>query len=168
MLWQSNPSPQPPATSALKVPSAEAVRLAALEASWRRDKRVAQRRLFWRWTLWYIQRFYARVLVGLALISGAVYLSDHWFGRPLTAGEATSAPANPSVVGPAESTEAAVPSPPQPAQTVAPDWVDEPMKLKTFRQLGVRTSSATTASAPSGQTDTLSLKPENWLHSKEP
>lgn len=162
MLWQSNPSPQPPATSALMVPSAEAVRQAALEASWRRDKRVAQRRLFWRWTLWYIQRFYAHALVVLALVLGAVYLSGHWLNRSRSAGETTSA------LAPATSPEATAPPQQPPVSTVASDWVGEPMKLKAFRQLGAQTSSAITAPAPSGQTDTLSLKPENWLHSKEP
>ena len=168
MLWQSNASPRPPATSALKVPGAEAVRQAALEASWRRDKRVAQRRLFWRWTLWYIQRFYLHALVALALVFGAVHFSDHWLAWPLSASEPVAAPDNTPLVVPADLPAASTPPPEQIAPTAAPDWVGEPMTLHASRQLDARPPRTTTAPAPSGLTDTLPLKPETWLHSKEP
>ncbi|MGS5086964.1 hypothetical protein ACVC7V_10675 [Hydrogenophaga sp. A37] len=168
MLWQSNPRPKPPVTSAPQVPSAEAVRQAALEASWRRDKRVAQRRLLWRWTLWYIQRFYAHVLVALVLIVAAVHFSDRWFVWPLAAGKPIAAPGNVPVVMPAPPPTAPVSLPEQPAPMAAPDWTVEPITLHAARQLGAQTSGATTSPSPGRQTDTLPLKPETWLHSKEP
>lgn len=170
MLWQSNVSPQPPATSALKVTGAEAVRQAALQASWRRDKRVAQRRLFWRWTLWYIQRFYVHALVALALVLGAVHFSDRWFAWPLPVGNQVAAPANTAVLEPsALPTSTASPPEEQPTSTMAMDWVGAPMTLHAAQQLGTQTPGKTTTTpAPSGPPDTLPLKPETWLHSKEP
>ena len=168
MLWQSNASPQPPATSALKVPGAEAVRQAALEASWRRDKRVAQRRLFWRWTLWYIQRFYGHALVVLALAVGAVHFSDHWLARPLPTSEPFAAPSPASAIEPVAPTATTAPLPEPPALVAASEWVGDPMRLRTSLQLGVQTPGAVTSPVPSGPPDTLPLKPETWLHSKEP
>lgn len=38
------------------IPSSEALRQQALQASWRRGRGVAWRRLAWRWTLWYAQK----------------------------------------------------------------------------------------------------------------
>lgn len=35
------------------VPDADALRQAALHASWRRDRQVGRRRLAWRWMVWY-------------------------------------------------------------------------------------------------------------------
>ncbi len=38
------------------VPDTEALRRAALQASWARDRRVGRRRLLWRWMLWFLLR----------------------------------------------------------------------------------------------------------------
>jgi hypothetical protein len=56
MLWKTPrplhipPAPQP-------VPNAHALRLAALQSSWRRDRWVARRRVALRWVLWVLGRY---------------------------------------------------------------------------------------------------------------
>lgn len=55
MLWRRR-SPSLP-TEPSPVPDVEQVRLRALRASWQRDRQVGQRRLAWRWTLWYALRY---------------------------------------------------------------------------------------------------------------
>jgi hypothetical protein len=51
------------------VPSTEAIRQAALSASWARDRRVARRRLAWRWLLWAGWRIGLPLLLALALVA---------------------------------------------------------------------------------------------------
>jgi hypothetical protein len=129
---------------------------------------VAQRRLLWRWTLWYIQRLYVPVLVALALIFAAVHFSDRWFVWPLAAGTQIAAP---PVVVPEPPVATPVPLPEQLAPMETAGWTGEPITLHAAHQLGAQTSStSSTTAAPAlrGQTDTLPLKPETWLHSKEP
>lgn len=64
---QAPPSPAP-------VPDAETVRLAALSASWRRDRTVARRRLFWRWLAWIFIRYHLALLVLLGLVLASLWL----------------------------------------------------------------------------------------------
>jgi hypothetical protein len=49
------------------VADSESLRRAALLASWQRDRSVAKRRLWWRWTVWVIVRF---VLPAAVLLAG--------------------------------------------------------------------------------------------------
>jgi hypothetical protein len=52
------------------VPNTEALRTQALASSWSKGRRIARRRLAWRWTLWYAQQpkvwLIALLSVGLA------------------------------------------------------------------------------------------------------
>lgn len=168
MPWPKSAS-TPSSVAPFSVPCAEAVRLAALEASWRRDKRVARRRLFWRWTLWYIQRYHRHVLVLIALALAAAYFSGaRW---PASSGPTDKHPGTNAVPSNAsdspQALEPVVVAEP-PSGPDAASVMDEPVTLRTSPQLGV--PSATPSSAPtfSGPPDTLPLKPETWLHSKEP
>jgi hypothetical protein len=119
--------------------------------------------LFWRWTLWYLRRFSVPVLVILALVFAGLHFSDRWLAWPHAAGAPIAAAAKMPAAEPAE---ASAPPPERPLPTDATDQVGEPVALHATRQMGARTPGA--APAPSRQTDTLPLKPETWLHSKEP
>ena len=59
-----------PRATAAAVPDAESLRRAVLQASWRRDRWVARRRLAWRWTLFYLQAHGWLLLVAALLWGG--------------------------------------------------------------------------------------------------
>lgn len=165
MPWPKSAS-TPSSVAQFPVPCAEAVRLAALEASWRRDKRVARRRLFWRWTLWYIQRYHRHALALMALALAMAYFS----GARWPASNGTKHP--PPVLSTAPLNAEAPPQAPvvaePPAEPDAPLEINEPVSLRPALRLA--DASATPADVPIavGPPDTLPLKPETWLHSKEP
>jgi hypothetical protein len=50
------------------------LREAALRASWRRDQRVARRRLAIRWTLWWLWQYKHLVLAACVVLAGLIYL----------------------------------------------------------------------------------------------
>lgn len=57
------------------VPDPDALRLTALQASWRRDRQVGRRRLAWRWAVWYAIQFrWWLLLGGLACAAGVWWL----------------------------------------------------------------------------------------------
>jgi hypothetical protein len=99
------------------------------------------------------------VLLGAGLYLSGVRPSWPWkaspdSGQPVTVSQRYTAPSVPS--------KALVPEPtPDPVADV-----DAPLVLRHSIQLVPRTSAS--ASDPEASADTLSLKPENWLHSKEP
>ena len=66
------------------VPSSEALRLAALRASWARDRPVRWRKLTWRWAAWFGSRWIFPVVAAVAL--GWIPASLHW-ATPLSSGE---------------------------------------------------------------------------------
>ena len=71
MAWTSRaPELQPAVGQArvpVPVPDIERLRRNALQASWRRDRRVARRRTFIRWALWYGLRGLPLLLLAAAL-----------------------------------------------------------------------------------------------------
>ncbi len=70
MPWSKNPptqTPSPTPRGRAAVPTSEAIRRAALGASWARDHRVARRRLALRWLLWAGWRIGLPVLIALAV-----------------------------------------------------------------------------------------------------
>src|SRR5690606_10720347 len=147
MLWQRpartlTPSPAP------SVPHGEALRLSALQASWKRDRWVARRRLAWRWLMWASWR---------CLIPAAAVMLFAWFilmpelGWRLAPAEAEQPPA-PTVTQaiPAPPT-AALPEQAPDTTQASPTLTDQPFPLPE----------PISAFTPH-------LKPENGLYSKEP
>lgn len=132
--------------------------MSALQASWRRDRRVARRRIVWRWMLWYAQRCAPALLALLALLVVAGYLAGWLPAMPWTDKRPAKAVAAAHVppVAPVASPESAA------------ETNNTPLTLHLSRQL--EPHAAATALLGDAQTsaDTLTLTPENWLHSKEP
>jgi hypothetical protein len=169
MLWQRSESPSSPHQVQPSIPGSDSVRQAALQASWRRDRRVAQRRIAWRWVTWYFQRFSPHALAVLTVLVGAAYLRGSlpsWSGggdpHDTASAAVVHAPYSPPAVPTAP---APVPQPP-PADT-APD-LESPLTLRTSLALGAHAAAPSPYPGTETSPDTLSLKPENWLHSKEP
>ena len=70
MPWSKASSASAPTTSvrhAAAVPSSDTVRRAALNASWARDRRLARRRLAFRWLFWAWWHIGLPMLLALAL-----------------------------------------------------------------------------------------------------
>lgn len=146
------------------VPDTEAVLRAALAASWRRDKRVARRRIAWRWTLWYLQRYSPHVLALAVLVLVVGYLAGvrlpaNMLGRASVPTGAQHLPVPTTVPATlAHSSRSPLPT----------GGVGDGLSLQHSWQLAVRASASISTPTDTGPTDTLSLKPETWLHSKEP
>lgn len=168
MLWdRRKPLPSSVPTRRPDVPCADAVRQAALEASWRRDRQVAQRRIAWRWVVWYARRLTPPLIGVLGLVVLVAYVAGIWS----SASEESQPVADSSPV--ASAPEAAPSGPDLPVVSDAPTVLDGSTDLTplTLRATTVLIEAPSTppprAKAPASA-DTLSLKPETWLHSKEP
>lgn len=159
MQWQRSEHQQPPAPRQSSVPDSEAVRLAALQASWRRDRRVARRRIVWRWIVWFALRYLPWLVAALALLFAAGYLAG-WL-------PATPAAAEPRMIEAEAAMYAPLPAAVDPPESIAEtDWT--PLNLHANVQLEFAANATTTAVEALTSPDTLTLSPENWLHSKEP
>ncbi|MCW5654711.1 hypothetical protein [Hydrogenophaga sp.] len=77
-------TPEPLPSSQAPHPQAEAIRVAALQASWRRDRQVGRRRLALRWLAWAFWRYGLALLLVLAF-AAAVGLWVHGASRPTPA-----------------------------------------------------------------------------------
>lgn len=183
MPWQQAAQAQPP-RPATTVPGGESVRLTALQATWKRDRQVARRRLWWRWTVWGAQRYALPLAVGLSVITGlwfAVRATMGWLEAPsLPSQQVTSVAAEPSPPATAPDTPPALPtSPALPYKPMPPKTVVTPS--------GVALAFEVDLTAPNGRTNRSNQSPvssaalpgaakipnpqlisENWLHSKEP
>ena len=170
MQWPRSehlPTPHPNPKS---IPDPESVRLAALQASWNRDRRVAQRRIAWRWITWYTQRYAPHALAGMVVLAGVAYCSGIRPQWSLAGNDLQSASQEeplrympPSV----PTAPVAVPAPVDVFDTVATDpGTDAPLVLRNSMSFEPRSAGPEPVAEVSA--DTLSLKPENWLHSKEP
>lgn len=166
MQWQRSEDLSKPHPNPKFIPDSESLRLAALQASWRRDHRVAQRRIAWRWTTWYVQRYAPHAFAALLLLAGVAYLSGvrpswSWPENPSTDREPMPRyvpPLVPVAVIPADA--------PPDTPDIAVEDDDAPLVLRNSLNFETRSPTATPVVQTSA--DTLSLKPENWLHSKEP
>lgn len=186
MLWRRSVTTFTPPPVA-PVPDAEALRRAALQASWQRGRWVARRRVALRWVLWAASRY---LMPALAVFGVAAWL---WLGvlpgwptpwqqlqlwaegssAPAVAPSPAAAPAEPAPVAAPESTEPD-PSTPQ-AVEYSPEGEELPqplaLKFESRWATAPQMSTASTAPQPGAERDpepSPPLKPENWLHSKEP
>lgn len=170
MQWPRSENLPTPHPNPKSIPDSDAVRLAALQASWSRDRRVAQRRVAWRWTTWYAQRYAPHALAGLVLVAAVAYYSGirpFWPWRNGDDSQQTAQPAPPARYTPPSVTTVSVPveipaDHPEPVDTDT----ETPLVLRNSLKLEPGTAGPAPVAEPSA--DTLSLKPENWLHSKEP
>lgn len=154
MLWQRSAPLQSIREGRPSVPGSDAVRLAALQASWRRDRLVAQRRIVWRWAVWYAQRWTPPAIAAVLVLLGIAYLSG-------------SLP-----IGAQHSTHGEIAEKPvhQTPASSAPLFV-EPTALTLRASLLLQAQRPSRPMLPAeaqASPDTLTLQPENWLHSKEP
>ncbi|PKO76241.1 MAG: hypothetical protein CVU21_14155 [Betaproteobacteria bacterium HGW-Betaproteobacteria-15] len=184
MLWR-----QPPQTFLIPqtapVPDAEALRRAVLQASWRRDRRVARRRVWLRWLVWVTGRYLLPALLVFGLGAWLWLGVLPGMGNPLDQLTRIQKPA----ASPAPAAPPTHKAGPEPA-TLPPPSSAEPVEVVSYSPegeelpvpLALRLESrwATTVSDSDKLTTTVStasdtftpiqphLKPENWLHSKEP
>jgi hypothetical protein len=136
------------------------VRQSALQASWQRDRWVAKRRIALRWLVWLSWRY------GLPVLATATALAIAWrvvLAWPFAAPPESGAASHPAAVHAPAFPETAPDDTPMklrfdPAWPVAPPKASQTIYPKT------PTQSDLDAAAPSPP----HLKPENWLHSKEP
>lgn len=169
MLWRRREPLNSPHESPPSIPGSDFLRQAALQASWRRDRRVAQRRIAWRWTVWYVQRYAPHALAGVAVLVGVAYLTGtlpSWPGRGNHPEGPEVAVARVPYSPPSVPTTTPVHAPPAPLELAPP--VDGPLTLRASVALGAPMAAPRPATATANSPDTLTLKPENWLHSKEP
>lgn len=170
MAWQRSKKISTPHELPPPVPGTEALRLSLLQASWVRDRSVAQRRVLWRWLVYLVSRYAPHAVILIVLTTGAMYVSSRWSERThLSLETGSPSPAK------AQETGSSV-IPPQINITMSAVSADDldpdslvPLHLKLGRDLQKgSTPDSPTSTATLTSTDTLSLKPENWLHSKEP
>jgi len=166
MPWLSN-APRKRLNAPAPVPDVDALRLAALQASWQRDRWVARRRVAMRWALWYAGKYGLQVLLAL-VVAAFVWL------RVIPE---LTAPTEPVAVAPAPAptpTQAptATSPTPEPAQTPAPeaappanpDETDPPLRLeREWKAVSARHVSVQPDDSPAPP-----LKSDNALHSQEP
>ena len=158
MLWRRSAQTSAPSLTPL-VPEGEAVRLSALRASWARDRGVARQRIALRWLAWFGRHY------GLPTLGVMVALVIAWRGVLSSPTEISAA----TTASPVPSSHAPIPS-----STVQ----DEPPLQLRFDPVWPVPSHTSphpvspAIPAPSNPdaatSSTPHLKPENWLHSKEP
>ena len=152
MPWLSNASRKRPHTPA-PVPDVDALRLAALQASWQRDRWVARRRVALRWVLWYAGKYGLQVLLALAV---AAFL---WL-RVIPGLRELTAPDEPVAVAPAPA-QTPVPEAAPPAN---PDETEPPLRLeREWKAVSARHVSVQPDDSPAPP-----LKSDNALNSQEP
>jgi len=180
MLWRRSPQPLTIPPSA-PVPDAEALRRAALQASWRRDRWVARRRVWLRWLLWVSGRYLMPALLAfglgawlwLGVLSGLGIPLDQLavFPQPSTSPAPTPPPAQVAVASPTQPLPAAEPV--EAAFSPEGEELPVPLRLRLEPRWAASVDRGSISVTASAATDTLTsiqphLKPENWLHSKEP
>ena len=182
MLWRRPPQihliPQ-----TAPVPDAEALRRAVLQASWRRDRWVARRRVWLRWLVWVTVRYLmpALLVFGLGAWLWLGVLPD--MGKPLDPRTIFQKPAaSPPPAAPPVHESAPLPATTPPPSSAGPEAVlfspegeelPVPVALRFESRWAAPASSSKLATTVSAEPDTPNptqphLKPENWLHSKEP
>lgn len=184
MLWRRS-APTFTAPPVAPVPDAEALRRAALQASWQRGRWVARRRVAFRWALWAASRY---LMPALAVFGVAAWL---WLG--VLPGVHNPWPQLQQWVGWSQAPVATAPTPVEPvspapmaASAPSPAPVDtsagvefspegeelpQPLALKFEARWAAATPTSPASTVTAAVVDaepSPPLKPENWLHSKEP
>ncbi len=172
MLWrrsaptQTLPAPGP-------VPEARAIRQQALQASWKRDRRVASRRVALRWALWAARRY---LLPAFAVV-GAVVLVTLWVWQrwlapavaPVIAPAITTAPASTSAPAPPTlGAPRTVPESPDERPAIAPEPALQLRLQAEMPAPGPRAPPTNSAQPSADRFPPPKLTSDNWLHSKEP
>ena len=176
MLWRRSPQPLtiPPAAP---VPDAEALRRAALQASWQRDRWVARRRVWLRWLLWVSGRYLMPALLVFGLGAWLWLGVLPGIGNPLDQMAIFQTPATRPAPAAMPAPVPATNAPPLPAEPAGTAYSPEGEELPSPLVLRFEPNWAATSASSGGMTtaapDTSTptqphLKPENWLHSKEP
>jgi len=174
---------------AAPVPDADRLRRAVLQASWDRGRWVARRRLAWRWLLWVTGRYVVPALAVSGLATGLWWATakdigdplqalTRWYGpttapAPAPATAATKKPPTPEPTQAKEETPGDISDPEADAYSPEGELLPRPLPLKFEPRCGNaaaahRTAPSVTLPASTEPDITPSLKPENWLHSKEP
>lgn len=190
MLWRTRAHPTVPRSA--PVPDAQVLRQAILQASWRRNRWVAQRRLAWRWLLWFGMR-YALPALAVAGVGAWLWLmvlpgtALPWVGRAALAPAPSSQPPAVEATQP-HSPPALAPAPDarlthdhdtdtEAAVLYSPEGEELPVPLPLkFEPRWAAAAAAPSASRTASRADHLPVEPfphptlqsENWLHSKEP
>lgn len=172
-------------THVVPVLDTEALRRTALAASWQRDRRVGRRRLVLRWLGWALWRYLlpALLLAGLCallwlylvpMLHAEIELKHASAKERAPAVESPSPTASPAI--PSASTNDMTAAPPDFA--TGPSWPDPgpATAIQLKFDAGYTPPQAQSPSAQKPATTSTEdasviqpqLKPENWLHSKEP
>ncbi len=195
MLWRRSIPQTPRSPGPKPVPDTNELRRAALQASWQRDRRIAQRRMAMRWALWYGAR-----AVPVLVVAGAVAAFVWLWAMPRLCGTALNlaaphtqparVPLHLPVTAPVPAPVAIAPTiaPPKPTpQFAAPAYDTSAVRDSNPRESGLQLRlesplrlAPTSDNSPAVRAralDKLSLannslspqlKPDNWLHSQEP
>ena len=161
MPWLSNASRKRPHTPA-PVPDVNALRLAALQASWQRDRWVARRRVALRWALWYAGKYGLQVLLALA-VAAFVWLRVLPMvtarDEPVAAAPPPAPiPAMPAALPPVQ------PPTPEASPPASPDEADPPLRLeREWKSAPLKQITVLEDDSPAPP-----LKSDNALHSQEP
>ena len=195
MLWRRSIPQSPRSPGPKPVPDTNELRRAALQASWQRDRHVAQRRMAMRWALWYSARA-VPVLVVAGAVAAFVWLwvVPRLSGTALNLAAPQSQPVRAPVPAPLPVTvpvPAPVPiaptiAPPTP-QFAAPAYDTSAVRDSNPRESGLHLRlesplrpAPTPDNSPAVRARALDklalsnnslspqLKPDNWLHSQEP
>ena len=183
MVWRRSMAHLPRSVGTAAVPDIDGLRRTALQASWRRDRRVAQRRMAMRWAAWYAMRGLPLLAIAAAMW---LWVLPKLNARALETANAPAQQASPpsgASIAPAGPV-AGAPAPTPDANPATPDpQRDEPgLQLRLdgpFQpELPLAATPATTAQNIGGQaagkavsakdSPSPQLKPDNWLHSQEP
>lgn len=165
MFWSRTQTSKLPLATA-SVPHSQALLQAALQASWKRDRRVGRRRLALRWVVWAFLRYGLPFLLLLAVATVV------WFWlvpslRAMAVNQAIISP--PEVATPVQTLPVTAT---EPADTnIKIDTTGDSIALRLERILSSgspATDSANRSPTAVEPVNNPSLKPENWLHSKEP
>ena len=195
MLWRRSIPQSPRSPGPKPVPDTNELRRAALQASWQRDRRVAQRRMAMRWALWYGAR-----AVPVLVVAGAVAAFVWLWVMPRLSGTALNlaaphtqparVPLHLPVTAPVPAPVAIAPTiaPPKPTpQFAAPAYDTSAVRDSNPRESGLQLRlesplrlAPTSDNSPAVRARALDkhavaknspspqLKPDSWLHSQEP